>query len=76
MKRMLIWLLRLYQRTISPDHGWFSHGRTIPRCRFYPTCSSYAIESVQKHGAVRGGWRALKRLARCHPWNPGGIDEV
>lgn len=47
-----------------------------PRCRFQPTCSSYASESIRVHGAARGGWLALRRIARCHPWNPGGVDHV
>lgn len=46
------------------------------RCRFYPTCSEYGITAVGRHGAVRGGWMALRRLGRCHPWNPGGVDHV
>jgi putative membrane protein insertion efficiency factor len=58
--------IRLYQWTISPLLG--------PTCRFYPSCSNYALEALQHYGMVRGGWLALKRLARCHPWHPGGID--
>lgn len=46
------------------------------RCRFYPSCSAYGITAVQRLGAVRGGWLAVQRLARCHPWNPGGVDHV
>jgi uncharacterized protein len=47
-----------------------------PRCRFLPTCSTYAVEAVRTHGALRGGWLATRRVGRCHPWNPGGIDPV
>jgi len=47
-----------------------------PRCRFSPSCSSYAVEAIQVHGALRGGWLAAKRVGRCHPWNVGGIDPV
>ncbi|TVR36608.1 MAG: membrane protein insertion efficiency factor YidD [Nitriliruptor sp.] len=47
-----------------------------PRCRFYPSCSSYAVEAVTQHGALRGGGLAARRLGRCHPWNPGGVDHV
>ena len=47
-----------------------------PRCRFLPTCSTYAYEAVATHGALRGGWLALRRIGRCHPWNPGGVDPV
>jgi putative membrane protein insertion efficiency factor len=66
--RLLILLVRGYQRFISPLLG--------PRCRFYPSCSAYAVESLRTHGAARGSWLALRRLLRCHPWNPGGLDPV
>lgn len=49
---------------------------TVQRCRFYPTCSAYALEAVRVHGALHGSWLALRRLGRCHPWNPGGVDHV
>ena len=67
-KKMLIGLIRLYQLAISPLLG--------PKCRFYPTCSSYAIESIRKHGAGIGVILAGKRLCKCHPWHPGGYDPV
>ncbi|MDO5505838.1 MAG: membrane protein insertion efficiency factor YidD [Pseudoxanthomonas suwonensis] len=66
--RFLITLLRGYKRFISPLLG--------PRCRFHPSCSSYAMTAIERHGALRGGWLALRRIARCHPLNPGGIDPV
>jgi len=47
-----------------------------PRCRFYPSCSAYALEALERHGAIRGLWLAVRRLARCHPWGGGGIDPV
>lgn len=68
MKRLLIGLLRFYQYAISPLLG--------RRCRYFPTCSEYAVEAVQKHGAMKGGWLGLKRVCRCHPWHPGGYDPV
>ena len=68
MKTLLTYLLRAYQVTVSPMMG--------PRCRFHPSCSNYALEAVRVHGAARGGWLALKRLGRCHPWNDGGVDLV
>jgi putative membrane protein insertion efficiency factor len=58
----------LYQATVSPLLG--------PRCRYYPSCSQYAKEAVLKYGALRGSWLAAGRLARCHPWHPGGVDLV
>jgi len=47
-----------------------------PRCRFHPSCSTYAVQAVRRHGGLRGGWLALRRVGRCHPWNPGGVDHV
>ncbi len=61
-------LIRLYQCVLSPLLG--------PACRFYPTCSEYALESIGRFGVLRGGWLALRRIGRCHPWNPGGFDPV
>lgn len=68
MKRLLVALLRAYQYAISPLLG--------RNCRYFPTCSEYAVEAVQKYGAARGGWLGLKRVCRCHPWHPGGYDPV
>jgi putative membrane protein insertion efficiency factor len=68
MKRLFVWLLRGYQLLVSPMLG--------QNCRFYPSCSNYAIEALEVHGAARGGWLALRRVCRCHPWNPGGVDPV
>ncbi|HEY7143916.1 MAG TPA: membrane protein insertion efficiency factor YidD [Streptosporangiaceae bacterium] len=66
--RVLLVLLAGYRRLISP--------MLAPRCRFYPSCSAYAAEAVRVHGALRGSWLAVARLARCHPFHPGGIDPV
>jgi putative membrane protein insertion efficiency factor len=66
--RVLVLPIRLYQLLVSPLLG--------PRCRFYPSCSAYAVEALQRHGALRGSWLAVRRLGRCHPWNPGGPDPV
>jgi uncharacterized protein len=65
---LLVGLLNFYRRFISPLLG--------PRCRFYPSCSAYALEAVQLHGALRGSWLALRRLSRCHPFHAGGLDPV
>jgi uncharacterized protein len=68
-------LIRAYQLVISPLLGLLiAPGGQI--CRFYPSCSEYALVAVQRHGALRGGWLAARRLLRCHPWNPGGVDHV
>ena len=66
--RLLIALLRGYKRFISPLLG--------PRCRFVPSCSEYAMQAIERYGVLRGGWLAAKRLARCHPLHPGGLDPV
>lgn len=67
-RRVVVALIRAYQRLVSP---------LFPAvCRFHPTCSAYAITSIERHGLAKGGWLALKRIARCHPWNPGGYDPV
>jgi hypothetical protein len=68
MRHVAALLIRLYQLTVSPLLG--------PRCRFYPSCSHYALEALARFGAVRGGWLTVKRIGRCHPWNPGGLDPV
>ena len=68
MKHLLIWLLKAYRLVISPLYGNV--------CRYYPSCSAYALRAVQVHGAVRGTWLAGRRLLRCHPWTLGGYDPV
>ena len=67
-RQLLAGLIRVYQRLISP--------LLPPSCRFYPSCSQYALEAVSRHGALRGTWLAARRLARCHPFHPGGFDPV
>lgn len=68
MKYLLLALIGFYRVAISPFLG--------RRCRFFPSCSEYAAQAVKKHGALSGGWLAVKRIARCHPWHPGGYDPV
>ncbi len=67
-KKLLIFIIKLYQKYISPLKR--------PSCRFYPTCSHYAAESIGKYGALKGGVMALKRIFKCHPFHPGGYDPV
>lgn len=66
--RALAFLIGLYRRFISPMTG--------PHCRFVPSCSAYALDAVLQHGALRGSWLAVRRVARCHPFHPGGLDPV
>jgi hypothetical protein len=65
---VIVGLLHVYRGVVSPWYG--------PTCRFYPSCSEYALVAVGRHGVLRGGWLATRRLLRCHPWNPGGVDLV
>jgi uncharacterized protein len=67
-RHLLLWTIRAYQLLVSPWLG--------PRCRFYPSCSCYAHAAIEQHGALRGGWLALRRLLRCHPFHEGGYDPV
>ncbi|OGN53425.1 MAG: membrane protein insertion efficiency factor YidD [Chlamydiae bacterium GWC2_50_10] len=68
MRSFLLFLMKLYQWIVSPLLG--------NRCRFYPSCSEYGIEAVQKHGPAKGLWLTSKRLLKCGPWHRGGVDEV
>lgn len=68
--------IKLYQKTISPDHGWFRHLHPHGYCRFYPTCSQYGAEAIYKYGIFKGGIMATWRIIRCNPWNKGGNDPV
>jgi putative membrane protein insertion efficiency factor len=68
LTKFLVFLIRAYQYAISPMLG--------NRCRFAPSCSAYAEEAITRHGLVTGAWLAVRRVARCHPWNPGGFDPV
>ena len=74
MALLLRCLIRLYQWTFSPLLAWL--GGPGSGCRFYPTCSDYFLQALEKHGAWRGSWLGLKRLARCHPWGGKGQDPV
>lgn len=68
MRALLLHLIRFYQRALSPLMG--------SSCRYYPTCSQYTFEAVEKYGAAQGAWMGLRRICRCHPWHPGGFDPV
>ncbi|MBE7470808.1 MAG: membrane protein insertion efficiency factor YidD [Anaerolineae bacterium] len=68
MKYLALILIRFYQKFISPA--------LPPACRFYPTCSHYSYEAIEKYGLIKGGWLAVKRIGRCHPFHPGGYDPV
>jgi len=69
LKHILIHLIRFYRKFLSPLKG-------APSCRFTPTCSQYALEALEKYGALKGSWLAIKRILKCHPFHPGGYDPV
>lgn len=68
MKKILLLIIKIYQKYISPLKG--------PSCRFYPTCSQYSKEAINKYGAIKGSYLAIKRILKCHPFHPGGYDPV
>jgi putative membrane protein insertion efficiency factor len=68
MKRFLVILIRLYQKFISPVKG--------QTCRFYPSCSEYSVQAIQKYGFIKGSWKSIRRILKCHPFHPGGHDPV
>ena len=75
-RRLVVGLIRVYQRTLSLDHGPFRGLRPQGQCKYHPTCSMYAVQAIERFGVLRGGWLAIKRLVRCHPWAVGGVDEA
>jgi uncharacterized protein len=76
MKTVLILLIKIYQKTLSPDHGLFRARWPHGYCRYHPTCSQYAIEAIELNGSFRGTIQASKRIARCNPFATPGVDPV
>jgi hypothetical protein len=74
MKSILLTLIHFYKKILSPDSGLFR--RRLPTCVFYPTCSDYAEEAIQKYGSAKGSFLAIKRILRCHPWQKQHMDPV
>lgn len=68
LKKIFLLLIHLYQKGISPLKP--------PTCRFYPTCSQYGLEAIERFGAIKGGWLTIQRILKCHPFHPGGFDPV
>jgi putative membrane protein insertion efficiency factor len=73
---LAVWLIKLYQKTLSPDHGPLKSLHPNGYCRFYPTCSDYGSEAIAKYGIFKGGAKAAYRIIRCNPWNKGGNDPL
>lgn len=76
MKKIFLFLIRLYQKTLSCDHGPLKKFCPQGFCRFHPSCSQYTYEAIEKYGSIKGSWFGICRICRCNPWNPGGYDPV
>ena len=76
MKKISLFLIRVYQKTISPNHGILKHYLVYYKCRFYPTCSEYSYQAIKKYGFKKGVFLSLKRIKKCHPWGGGGYDPL
>lgn len=76
MKQILISIIKVYQKTLSPDHGWFRARWPYGYCRYYPSCSQYSIEAISMNGVVKGVWQSIKRIVRCNPFASSGADPV
>lgn len=75
-RNLVLKLIKIYQKTLSFDHGIFRHLFPNGYCRFYPTCSEYSYQAIAKYGVIKGGLMAIWRILRCNPWNKGGHDPV
>ena len=73
-KKFVLFLIKAYQKALSPDHGWLKHRHPYGFCRFRPTCSEYAYDAVSKYGILKGGIKSIWRIIRCNPFNKGGYD--
>ncbi|MCK5081004.1 MAG: membrane protein insertion efficiency factor YidD [Candidatus Moranbacteria bacterium] len=76
MQKIILGLIKVYQKTLSRDMGWLSVVYSGKTCRFHPTCSQYTYEAIEKFGVLKGGYLGLRRILKCHPWSKGGIDKV
>ncbi len=76
VRRTARFVIRAYQKTLSPDQGLLKYVFRARVCRFHPTCSQYAYDAIGKYGIFKGSSMAMSRLMRCHPWHPGGYDPV
>lgn len=76
MKKLVLLLIKIYQKTVSLDHGILSRFPRTVGCRYHPTCSEYTHQAVENFGVFKGIWLGSKRVLRCHPWHEGGFDPI
>lgn len=76
MKNLILKLIRLYQKTLSPDAGWLAYRHPHGYCRFYPHCSEYAYQAIDRYGVSKGILKSVKRIVKCNPFSQGGVDQV
>lgn len=76
MKKILIFLISIYQKSLSPDHGWFKHQHPYGYCKFYPSCSEYTKLAISRHGSIKGLVLGTKRIIKCNPWVEPKVDIV
>ena len=76
VKLMVLLIIRIYQKTLSFDHGPLARVFPFWGCRYHPSCSDYTYQAINKYGVINGSWLGLKRIIRCNPWNQGGHDPV
>jgi uncharacterized protein len=76
VRQMVLQMIKMYQKTLSLDHGWLAHRHPYGYCRFQPTCSDYTYQAVARYGVIKGGFLGIKRVFRCNPFSKGGFDPV
>ncbi|OGF33443.1 membrane protein insertion efficiency factor YidD [Candidatus Falkowbacteria bacterium RIFOXYD2_FULL_35_9] len=75
-RNVVLKMIRFYQKTLSPDHGLLKYKHPFGCCKYFPTCSEYGYQAIEKYGLIKGGLKAGWRIIRCNPWSKGGIDKV
>jgi len=76
LKKFVLKLIRLYQKTLSPDQGFLAYRHPYGFCRFYPHCSEYGYQAIERYGLIKGNFLIIKRLLKCHPFSRGGYDPI
>ena len=76
MRKIALFLIKMYQKTLSPDHGLLAYKYPYGYCKHYPTCSEYAYQAVNTFGVIKGGVKATKRVLKCNPYSRGGYDPI